>query len=260
MKTTHKDLPGGSQQWANQVDAGLARIAELESVIKRLAENAGLDFSNPQRGVNAGTTPSVKNPVGQKLSSLADVATYDVLDKQVLSWSQQGQKWLPVTLPSAGGTIDISELSYSGLAEGYGTIDDTEKFSYTAAGMVGEEPFRHEYVETWTTGTAYYGSGNWDLGPGYALIELGVDGFGRPEVNFTADDYADGTTGHVVLYSYSFRLDDVYFVAHRCATADRPTGLGTASDRRGAMVYDRDLGIPIWWNGTNWTDALGTTV
>jgi hypothetical protein len=204
----------------------------------------------------------VQNPVGQKLSSLADVRTYNVADKQVLSWSQQGQRWLPVTLPtpSAGGTIDISAVSYSGLTEGYGTVDSPTKYSYNAAGMKGEEPFRYAYVENWTTGAAYFGVGNWATGTGYSLIEMAGDGFSRPYIQLSAFDYADGTTGSATIYSYGFRLDGAYFVANRCTTAGRPTGLGTGDDRRGAMVYDTDLGIPIWWNGTTWTNALGTAV
>lgn len=91
----HKDLPPASQPWAAEVDSKLTKMGELETVLRRLAENAGIDFSNPKRGVNAGPTPSVKSPVGQKLSSLADVKTYDVLDGHVLTWDQREQKWLP---------------------------------------------------------------------------------------------------------------------------------------------------------------------
>jgi hypothetical protein len=241
----------------------MAEVKELKAVVKRLAGNAGLDFSNPQRGVNAGATPSVKNPVGQKLSSLADVSTYNVLDEQVLSWSQLGQKWLPVTLPTptAGGTIDISEVSYSGLAEGYGVVTSPTEYVYTAASVVPNEfgP-DYYYTESWTTGTAYIGAGNWDDGPAYALIEMDVDGFGRPSVQLTADDYVDGTFATTTLSSFSYRIEEAYFVLHRCATAARPTGLGTDDQERGACVYDTDLSIPIFWNGTAWTDALGTTV
>jgi hypothetical protein len=100
----HKDLPGGSQAWASEVDTLMAEVQALREVVKRLAGNAGLDYSNPQRGINAGNTPSVKSPVGQKLSSLADVNTYNVLDGQFLGWSQQGQAWLPTT-PGGGANL-----------------------------------------------------------------------------------------------------------------------------------------------------------
>jgi hypothetical protein len=28
----------------------------------------------------------------------------------------------------------------------------------------------------------------------------------------------------------------------------------------GQIYFDTTLGIPIWWDGTNWVDATGTTV
>jgi hypothetical protein len=40
------------------------------------------------------------------------------------------------------------------------------------------------------------------------------------------------------------------------ATADRPTEDLTV----GRRVFDTDLGHPIWWNGTAWVDATGSTV
>lgn len=44
------------------------------------------------------------------------------------------------------------------------------------------------------------------------------------------------------------------YVCPSYATASRPTGT------TGGMVFDTDLGKPIWYNGTNWVDATGTTV
>ena len=40
-----------------------------------------------------------------------------------------------------------------------------------------------------------------------------------------------------------------------CTSADRPTTHPT-----GMMVFDTTLGIPIWYDGTNWVDATGTQV
>jgi hypothetical protein len=40
------------------------------------------------------------------------------------------------------------------------------------------------------------------------------------------------------------------------ATADRPT----QSLQIGQQFYDTTLGIPIWYNGTVWKNASGTTV
>ena len=39
-------------------------------------------------------------------------------------------------------------------------------------------------------------------------------------------------------------------------TADRPTGRLQV----GQYYFDTTLGIPIWYDGTNWVDATGTVV
>jgi hypothetical protein len=39
-------------------------------------------------------------------------------------------------------------------------------------------------------------------------------------------------------------------------TADRPA----IALQVGQQYFDTTLGIPIWWDGTNWVDATGTTV
>ena len=93
-----------------------------------------------------------------------------------------------------------------------------------------------------------------------ALIELWQDGFHRPGIIQSAQDYVAGSAGYATLGSYFYRLDGVYFVAGRFTTAARPTGLDNTNESLGAMVYDTDLRIPIWWSGTTWTNALGTAV
>lgn len=254
----HKDLPSGSQSWAKEVDALMATVKRQEELIRRLCANAGLDYANPQRGINSGDTPSAKNPVGQKLSSLADTQIYDVADGQVLTWKQKDQRWLPVT-PTTGGTIDISAVSYSGLTEGYGVVTSPSAYAYTAAGVIANE-FGPDYynVETWSTGTTYYGAGN---GLGVALITLDVDGFGRPSVDLHCEDYGDGTSSSLEVFSYGIRVASDLFKPPTTLTANRPTpsGLGAVGDP-GCQSYDLDLDIPIWWNGTQWTNALGTAV
>lgn len=37
-------------------------------------------------------------------------------------------------------------------------------------------------------------------------------------------------------------------------SANRPAGINV-----GYMGFDTTLGKPVWWNGTNWVDATGTT-
>jgi len=254
---SHKDLPPGSQQWAKEVDDMRSELTSLREVVRRLTENAGIDMSNPKRGVNPpADTPSIKSPVGQKLSSLADVGSYNVLEGQVLSWSQQGQKWLPATLPSAGGTIDISAISYTGLAEGYGKIADPANYAYLAAGIKPDAYGNKRYIENWTTGTAYYGAGNWRNGPGVALIEqVGGD---YPFIRMSVEHYPTSLVSYAVLNANKFYLQNAFFQVTAYTTANRPVADG--NNDYGASIFDVTLGIPIWWNGTTWINALGTAV
>lgn len=43
-------------------------------------------------------------------------------------------------------------------------------------------------------------------------------------------------------------------------TANRPVNTSTPKLQTGLFYFDTTLGIPIWWNGTNWVNASGTTV
>ena len=58
----------------------------------------------------------------------------------------------------------------------------------------------------------------------------------------------DESDGRLIQCSYS------------CATNERPTNLGNTNKDRGFMIFDRTLNKPIWWNGTTWVDATGTSV
>ena len=43
-------------------------------------------------------------------------------------------------------------------------------------------------------------------------------------------------------------------------TANRPINTGNPQLQTGQIYFDTTLGLPIWWDGTNWIDALGTVV
>ena len=43
-------------------------------------------------------------------------------------------------------------------------------------------------------------------------------------------------------------------------TANRPTNTTAAPLATGQFYFDTTLGYPIWWNGTVWKNASGTTV
>lgn len=250
----HKDLPGGSQAWASEVDALMEENKHLREVVRQLAANAGIDFANPKRGINAGDTPSVKNPVGQKLSSFADVSTYNVADSQVLTWNHAAQRWNPQT--PTGGSIPIPvAYSLGDTATGFGQIDEVSTtWAYNATNETGQ----------WEAGgskSVTLVAGQWTLGGGTLMtLEMVQQTAGSPEINLRLEDYDSGKTAEVQLIQKGVYIYAGHLRPPNCTTASRPTGLGSGTTDKGAMVYDTTLGIPIWWNGTVWTDALGTTV
>jgi hypothetical protein len=43
-------------------------------------------------------------------------------------------------------------------------------------------------------------------------------------------------------------------------TADRPISTTLVKLQIGQMYFDTTLGLPIWWDGTDWINAAGTVV
>jgi hypothetical protein len=43
-------------------------------------------------------------------------------------------------------------------------------------------------------------------------------------------------------------------------TADRPIDTGPIKLRTGQFYFDTTLGLPIWWDGSDWIDAAGNVV
>lgn len=68
--------------------------------------------------------------------------------------------------------------------------------------------------------------------------------------NFVGGTYIDNGTGTVLIDRNTGAV-----AAGRYATGSRPSAPIT-----GAQIYDTTLGRPIWWNGSVWKDAAGTTV
>lgn len=286
----HKDLPSGSQPWANEVDQLLSEVKELREVVRRLTENAGIDFANPKRGVNAGAMPSAKNPVGQKLSSLSDVQTYNVLDKQVLAWSQQGQKWLPVTTSAAfpvpepiagfpdatgyGYLPAVTDGPYSVLAQN-GAFDGDGVFNLVtrdSAGRINSVRSGYYYgLELESTDAVAVRAGErtgLHSRADYSQYQIALKAFedgaeetygsvevGKNNVEMTAfsPDYqvVIGVNG-VCAY-----VRAPYLILPSCTSATRPTNLDVA-----ATVYDDTLKKIICYDyaASVWRDALGTAV
>lgn len=73
---------------------------------------------------------------------------------------------------------------------------------------------------------------------------------GLIKINRTSVDVEQSTeSGYTIQYNFSGN------------TASRPTSKLTNNWQTiGLMYFDTTLNKPIWWNGTNWVDATGTTV
>jgi hypothetical protein len=259
------------------MDDAVKELKRLQGVVARLAENAGLDQSNPKRGINSGAIPSVKNPVAQKLSSLADVQTYNVLDKQVLSWSQQGQKWLPMT-PEAGGSGAQWELAtddehLDGLLDSDSDYDSTQvkalrEAAHDSYGLVGTSTtsaFLHgakrssgdtKRAHGYVTAQPYYVNMGvvWvEDDPDANWIKWGEMGVDRRDLYFRTPQYQntwnnpDGDDGAIRFFTNNFLVPQF-------SSSARPDASGSSP---GAMIYDTSYLMPLWFNGTDWVDALG---
>lgn len=55
------------------------------------------------------------------------------------------------------------------------------------------------------------------------------------------------------------KAKDAVNALSRRLTQDGATAARPVAPRRGDMFYDWSLGFPVWFNGTDWTDATGTT-
>lgn len=260
MAATHRDLPPGSQKWADEMDALREEVKVLKALCARMAQDLRIDPRDPSKNMNPQSdSPTVASPVQQKLSSLGDTDTYNVAEGQVLAWNQQKQAWTAKDLPAApgGDSIDVSSVSYSKQTRGDGVLQDSSNYAYHAA-YTDDQGYRAS-AETWSTKKVYIGAGSWQANT-YSMIEMDRDGFGRPYVQIDAYDDADGTYGDVVVFSYGVAFHVPRIMLPHCATANRPTGLGSNENDMAAMLFDVTLGKPIFWNGTAWVDALGTAV
>lgn len=201
--STHKDLPPGSSEWARSIDEAMAKLAAIEAVARRICSDFGLDFANPQRGINAGGTPSVKNPVPLKLPSLADLNVRDAVHGDVLTFDQPSGTWVArawdaVQLPKVFPVGDPD--SYYTPPAGVGTYAENlfpNPEARTAG--TGEMPKWFDFYEEYTDQMTVV-----DLGDGTKAIQVTAAGdFGAGVVYFEPTDntfpsYMDSTKCYVV--------------------------------------------------------------
>lgn len=300
MPNKHKDLPTGSQAWADELDAALATIKKLEEVVRRLSENAGIDYSNPKRGINpSNEMPSTNNPVGQKLSSLADVQVYNVADKQVLNWSGKDQRWLPVT-PSTGGEWALAteeehlwgevdsdsdyysarvkgvyqkDGTYEPTGDGYGLVGTNESAAFLhgaqrwyggptkAHGYVYAGPYYTKMAVAWIHDDP---SINWEF---WGQVHIDREDvwiqtpIGEPSPQNPGQNQRDGSVIIKTNWFYPPQVNGVWSSYWHINFPKRPVPEGGQMPSAGAMVYDMTLKKPLWWDGAGeWKDALGNSV
>ena len=87
-------LPAGANQWARDVESAMATLGQLQEIARRICTDFGLDIANPTRGLNAGSVPSVQNPVQLKLPSLQDLDIRDAQDGDLLTFDGATGNWV----------------------------------------------------------------------------------------------------------------------------------------------------------------------
>ena len=243
MSAPHRDLPAGSQRWADEMDAKTDKIAWLESVVRRLAQNAGVDPSNPDGLVNPQSgAPSSASPVVQKLNSFDDVNAYNVADGQVLSWSQSGQAWTPLT-PSYGAQYwPVDDNFVESGTEGLGIGQGETSLTSGAESFVAFRPAGWMLIKT-RTDPADGGSG------GFERLNM-YNG----HIDMIARDASGNETGILVNYvAGGVQVSGTHMILPSAATANRPD----ASSHYGSVLFDTTLKTVVVSDGVNWNPLGG---
>jgi hypothetical protein len=150
----HKALPAGSQPWARDIDTAIAKIAELEGIIRRMVNDFGLDYSNPQRGVNTGSVPSVAKPVQLKLPSLKDLDVRDAVHGDLLMFDATRGVWVA----RAFDVVELPKVFPVGDPDSYytpssATPADTWSTQRTYQNVYTDPAFETS-ADGWTTSTS----------------------------------------------------------------------------------------------------------
>lgn len=247
MSAPHRDLPPGSQRWAEQVDALMEEVKALRAVVNRLATDARVDPSNPNAGItDPNTPPSAQPPQQTRITQHADVDAYNVADGQVLTWSQSGQAWTPQTLPPSGDfKPDPSVTAYPFFSD------------YITAHGTGE-------AATSDTSTGAYAWYGWsDAGN----LDIEARGYNNHMGMFTSNQNATITLYASAAATPSFltrvQIDAVgnlvsigadALVLPSFATSALPT-LGASE--AGACAFDSTRGTLVVWTGAAWVPVGG---
>lgn len=76
-----------------------------------------------------------------------------------------------------------------------------------------------------------------------------------------SQQYVDQLTNALRLYFGQLdNFSQAIVIPDSGVTADRPIDTGPIRLRVGQFYFDTTLGLPIWWDGSDWIDAAGTVV
>ncbi|MHA7967691.1 glycosyl hydrolase family 28-related protein [Paenibacillus sp. CAU 1782] len=195
------------------------------------------------------------------------------LDAYMATGSTRGYLWWNCL----SGFLTIDTLTLSGSGNRFKYLDESPTLSVDAFvvrvfnhnmartnGLLGVMPYRNEYWD-WYVETPTYPINNLYLGlrtptENAKGQNVAAEGGGTPNgIYFNADfanrlilGWARITHGDSSLNNGQVRYIPLILSG---TTAQRPVWQTT-----GMNYFDTTLNKPIWWNGTNWVDATGTTV
>ena len=96
-----------------------------------------------------------------------------------------------------------------------------------------------------------------NITPGTIIYYMGGSLFGNGTINFT-NNIIVGVDDIGTMINNSVTVTGTYHIGIKPSsgnTANRPANVSV-----GLQYFDTTLGKPIYYNGTNWVDATGTTV
>jgi hypothetical protein len=191
--------------------------------------------------------------IRSSVGSVGGWMQFKVSDLGLLTWRQADDNAKTITARGDNlGAFVIENYAGDDLAK----IDQTGFFS--TRGNIG---IRAEATGNSTSYLDFYSdsSGSYTTRLSRSSGANGV--FKISQIGSGALQIAQDGTGALEFYSnggIKFNGQAVSYLSHG-NTASRPTGLGNTINI-GFRYFDQTLGKPIFWNGTGWIDAAGTSV
>jgi hypothetical protein len=233
---------GGSPAWNVPLDA--RGCVKLIGVTNNSAGGFESGYGVPQINM-FGSGTVIKNLLSiENLTFLGDNVPYlifDVVNPQESAPQSFYVKDCDVTPTSSGPAI-----SFTNLLSGVPRLDLYIDNSTTISVLVPTNGLLNAHISR--LGELSGSLTNWATGGGgTSTITINADASAGPNV-----DTLSGYTGTIIK---RFIDQDTALLLNTGVTGSRPTAV-----QIGQRYFDTTLGIPIWWNGTHWVNASGTTV